>query len=457
MSGDADYASVSLLLHCDGADGSTTFVDNSPTPKTITVYGNAHIETDQSKFGGASAAFDGTGDYLTFAQTTDLSFDAGDMAIELWFRSTQTTAYATLLASYWGGGGFSIMLNGATAALTIYWSRWSEAAPFLSGAATTHTDGNWHHLAWTKQGEVHRLFLDGVQQATRTVATTFATGTNLWALGTDLVFGGRGYLGYLDDIRITKGVARYTANFTPPTEAFPNNVGPTAGDLALTAYPPYLPGQIEAVMFGLQAFGLQAAPILAPTTDLALGAYPVLLDNALAPAAVLVTAPALAALGAYPVLLDGVLLPAAIELRHLLLTPWVMPMTSPVYPPAVEVTLLPPPPGVSIRGLWSPGDALFGWSFNSGTDTISFPLASLFELTAAQADPVTGDWRAVLLALVNSLWDAYIELDTPPQAMVLEYNPGYVMTVGPMINTVRAEYGATTYLTFPDKFIADEP
>ena len=184
-------------------------------------------------------------------------------------------------------------------------------------------------------------------------------------------------------------------------------------------------------MFGLQAFGLQSAPILAPTTGLALAAY--------------------------PLLLDGVLLPAAIDFRHLALTPWVMPMTSPVYPPAVEVTLLPPPPGVSIRGLWSPADVLFGWGFNSGTDTISFPLASLFELTAAQADPVTGDWRAILLALVNSLWDAYIELDTPPQAMVLEYNPGYMMTVGPMVNTVRAEYNATTYLTFPDKFIADEP
>lgn len=159
----------------------------------------------------------------------------------------------------------------------------------------------------------------------------------------------------------------------------------------------------------------------------------------------------------YAPLIDALAIPSAIEFRHLPLIPWIMPMTSPVYPPGVTATLTNPTPGVSIRGLWSPADVLFGWSYDSGTDTISFPLASLFELTAAQADPATGDWRAILLAMSNTLWDAYIELDTAPQAMVLEYNPGYMMTAGPMVNTVKAEYTATVYLTFPEKFIADEP
>ena len=100
---------------------------------------------------------------------------------------------------------------------------------------------------------------------------------------------------------------------------------------------------------------------------------------------------------------------------------------------------------------------IFGWTYDSGTDTISIPLSSLFELTAGQADPATGDWRAIVLALLNTMWDAYIELDDPPRAIQLSYSPGYVMTGGALANTVKTEYSATTYLTFPEKYLADEP
>ena len=149
---------------------------------------------------------------------------------------------------------------------------------------------------------------------------------------------------------------------------------------------------------------------------------------------------------------------AAIEFRHARPVPWVMPMTSPVTPPAASgIALAPQVPTVSIRGLWAPPDMIFGWTYDSGTDTISIPLSSLFELTAGQADPVTGDWRAVVLALCNTMWDAYIELDDPPDAIQLSYSPGYVMNAGAMANTVKTEYTAVTYLTFPEKYLADEP
>lgn len=62
-----------------------------------------------------------------------------------------------------------------------------------------------------------------------------------------------------------------------------------------------------------------------------------------------------------------------------------------------------------------------------------------------------------MLALINSMWDAYVELDAPPKAVVMDYNPGYMMTVGPFVGAVKSEYVATTYLTFPEKFIAGEP
>ena len=150
-------------------------------------------------------------------------------------------------------------------------------------------------------------------------------------------------------------------------------------------------------------------------------------------------------------------IPVSIEFCHTPFTPWVMPMTSPVYPPAASSTLASQVPTVSIRGLWAPSDMVFGWAYDSGTDTISIPLSSLFELTAGQADPSTGDWRAVVLALLNTMWDAYIELDDSPQAIQLSYSPGNVMQSGPLAGTVRTEYTATTYLTFPEKTLADEP
>ncbi len=421
MAGDLYYDNVSLLLHCDGTDGSTTFTDHSPSPKTVTAYGNAHVETDQSKFGGASAYFDGTNDGLMLA---DLALGTDAFTIEMWVKTSSSVQYAQLIGNE---PGFTLMVNHESSTSGNF-ALYVPGGLLLTSVSGDWNDGAWHHIALVRLVNTFTLYTDGNANGTGTY-TGSLSGSNLW-LGRNNVYTPRNLVGYLDDIRITKGVARYTANFTPPTEAFAN-YGSNFAYFAFAALAPYLPGQIEPVLFGLQAFGLACAPILAPPTSLALAAY--------------------------PVELDGFLLPAAIEFRHLPLIPWIMPMTSPVYPPGVTATLTNPTPGVSIRGLWSPADVLFGWSYDSGTDTISFPLASLFELTAAQADPATGDWRAILLAMSNTLWDAYIELDTAPQAMVLEYNPGYMMTAGPMVNTVKAEYTATVYLTFPEKFIADEP
>ncbi len=425
MAGDLYYYNVSLLLHCDGTDGSTTFTDNSPTPKTVTAYGNAHIETDQSKFGGASGAFDGTGDYLVVANNGSHNFGTGDFTIEAWVRLADAAAYRFLLGSL-TNGYMMVAFNYTSNAINVGVGNVGWKANFSGHSISANT---WAHVALTRSSGSHRCFVNGTQ-----VGTTVSDTTNYsfpaagMTVGTQT--GGSQFSGYIDELRITKGVARYTANFTPPTEAFANYASDRAY-LALTAYPPYLPGQIEAVMFDLQAFGLQSAPILAPTTDLALAAF--------------------------PVELDGILLPSAIEFRHAPLTPWVMPMTSPVYPPATTLTLDVPVPGVNIHGLWSPEAMLFGWEYDSGTDTISIPLATLFELTASQANATTGDWRAVVLALVNSMWDSYVELDSPPRAMVLEYYPGYMMNVGPFTGHVKVDYQATTYLNFPDKTLADEP
>jgi hypothetical protein len=82
---DPNFADVSLLLHGDGANGSTTIIDSSPTPKTVTAFGNAQISTAQSKFGGASIALDGTGDYASTGNSSDLLMGSAVFTIECWF------------------------------------------------------------------------------------------------------------------------------------------------------------------------------------------------------------------------------------------------------------------------------------------------------------------------------------------------------------------------------------
>lgn len=209
--GDPDYASVSLLLHCDGTDGSTTFTDHSPTPKTVTAYGNAHIETDQSKFGGTSAYFDGANDGLMLA---DLALGTDAFTIEMWVKTSSSVQYAQLIGNE---PGFTLMVNHESSTSGNF-ALYVSGGLLLTSVSGDWNDGAWHHIALVRLVNTFTLYTDGNANGTGTY-TGSLSGSNLW-LGRNNVYTPRNLVGYLDDIRITKGVARYTANFTPPTEAF---------------------------------------------------------------------------------------------------------------------------------------------------------------------------------------------------------------------------------------------
>jgi hypothetical protein len=209
---DPYWSDVSLLLHMDGSNGSTTFTDSSGTPKTITVNGNAQISTAQSKFGGASGYFDGTGDYLEVAS---LSLDLQDFTIECWVRLGAITDCAIFnQGNSDSTGSFCLAVNSANGRLYLY----ADSNSRFSSTASLST-GTWSHVALTRQGTDYKLFIDGALDGSYTGTHNHSNTPFKIANG----FGGIAQLnGYLDDLRITKGVARYTANFTPPTAAFPN-------------------------------------------------------------------------------------------------------------------------------------------------------------------------------------------------------------------------------------------
>ena len=89
---DEEFGNVSLLLHGDGTNGSTTIVDSSSSTKAVTAFGDAQISTAQSKFGGASIAFDGNGDYLTIPPSAKFEFGTDPFTVEFWIYPTTSTA-----------------------------------------------------------------------------------------------------------------------------------------------------------------------------------------------------------------------------------------------------------------------------------------------------------------------------------------------------------------------------
>lgn len=237
MAGDALYNNVSLLLHCDGSNGSTTFTDNSPTPKTVTANGNAQISTAQSMFGGASALFDGAGDYLSIAYSSALSLISGDFAVETWIYLTTLTAGSQTIFDKDGVSGasypqyvLSITSGGKLAAFLGNGNGTSPTGTTYTGT-TTVTLNAWHHVALVKTGSTCKGFLDGGQEWSESAATMYE-GSKALLIGYSAGQPSTAYFnGYIDDLRITKGVARYTGTFTPPAAAFDDRLPQVSGNV----------------------------------------------------------------------------------------------------------------------------------------------------------------------------------------------------------------------------------
>lgn len=213
------YDNVSLLLHGDGINGSTTIIDSSLTPKTVTAAGNAKISTAQSKFGGSSILFDGNGDYLS---TSALGLVSTDFTIEFWIYLTAGgPANQVVCTSYKSPIQLNTFIIARTSTNVITFQD-----PFGAGSVTSSlTAGTWHHIACTyiSSSRAFKIFANGVGSPSSTGTAITAQWSSFFVGGSpgDNNIGTWWLNGYIDDLRITKGVARYTSNFTPPTAPFP--------------------------------------------------------------------------------------------------------------------------------------------------------------------------------------------------------------------------------------------
>jgi hypothetical protein len=213
---------TSLLLRGTNA----AIFDNSMKNDLETV-GNAQISTSVKKFGTGSMAFDGNGDYLVGPNNPLFNFRTGDFTIEWWmycqidWSSMPNTPGVVGQKAGDGAAGWQIYRNTEVDPTRVM-IRIGASGTIDFSSSTTPTTQQWEHWAVTRQSGTLRWFRNGTLTATHTGVTTDINDTSggLW-IGRSQTWGGY-FTGYLDDLRITNGVARYTANFTPPTAAFPN-------------------------------------------------------------------------------------------------------------------------------------------------------------------------------------------------------------------------------------------
>jgi len=217
--GDEYYNSCSLLLHFSGSNGSTTFTDNSPSQKTITANGTAQISTAQSKFGGSSAYFDGSGDYLTTTSNSSFAFGTGDYTIEAWvypttIRNGENLIYVTDVTegTSFGFNQTQVFIGARATALDLT-------------ATYTVVANVWTHLTATRQSGTVRIFANGNLISSGSVTRSCPQGPG--GIGDYPTANGNGVTGYIDEVRVTKGVARYTGSFVTQSAAFPDNLNVT--------------------------------------------------------------------------------------------------------------------------------------------------------------------------------------------------------------------------------------
>lgn len=219
VTGDPNFSSVSLLLHMDGTNGSTTFTDSSSNALTVTRSGDAQISTTQSKFGGASAYFDGTGDYLSSASSAGFAFGTGNFTCEAWIYPTAFGGtYNTIMATRGGSGtvtGFSwsAVSNGT---MIVYTNTFAYQGTVTSAISLN----TWTHIALVRSAGNLQVYINGVKNRASDVTFTNDLTDQTFTVGIVGTF--EPFTGYIDDLRITKGIARYTTDFTAPVAAFPD-------------------------------------------------------------------------------------------------------------------------------------------------------------------------------------------------------------------------------------------
>lgn len=238
---DQHLYNTTMLLHGNGTNGSTVITDSSPTAVGMTVTGGASVSTAQFKFGTGSLLFNGSTGYVS--RTAQQQMGAANFTIEGWVRPTAYPAAGKGAGIYshqsvlnyggWENLAHTLLLNSDGSLYYGMNSGNTSAARYGIGTAASVVPLNvWTHLAVVRNGTQITLYVNGVAKGNVTVNTVglnaFSVGAGIELIGwyQDGAVGAYPYTGYIDEFRVTKNVARYTADFTAPTTAFSDTSNP---------------------------------------------------------------------------------------------------------------------------------------------------------------------------------------------------------------------------------------
>jgi hypothetical protein len=247
----ADPYAWKCVLACP-LSGSNIDVSNQinagSTTKVMTTEGNAYASGNTNQFYGGSFEFDGTGDGITTPDNTDFEFGSGEFTIECWVKQDDTSGFDQFVGKYGGSGDgeYIVGKNGNTP--TFYWTdaggnNFMNATNFRAPSGVAGLLDAWYHMACVRKGDVFTMYINGVCENSTTDATTLVTTSNKLTVGVENDLSSSPFDGYLQDVRIYKGVAKYsgttigTQYFFPPSkrpEFIPDTPSGVSGSSKLT-------------------------------------------------------------------------------------------------------------------------------------------------------------------------------------------------------------------------------
>ena len=217
-------ANTTLLLHMDG--------DESDSNHTVTFNGDADLSAT-SKWDG-SLYFDGSGDYLSIPDSDNFDFGSDDFTIDAWVYPIQAAAdHHDGIVGKWGDGSgsagnksFDLVITSGGTNVRFQASDDGAANSVVLDSTTALSLNNWHHIGVVRDSNTWMLFIDGILEDTETSSISIFdnqeslfVGTQAYSLATDFLNG------HIDELRISKGVARWTSDFTPDTTPYSSTSG----------------------------------------------------------------------------------------------------------------------------------------------------------------------------------------------------------------------------------------
>jgi hypothetical protein len=220
VDGDPYFSSVSLLLHFDGTNGSSAFTDSSGNNFSVSSLGGATISTAESRFGGSALLLDADNKGVQVPAGSAFAFGTGDFTVEAWVRRTSSASGFVYTQAASGVNYF--VLQAQSNGVVRFIGTSSGGGTGIDGPSGTIAALNsWSHIAAVRKDGIVTVYCDGVGGTPAANNTNFSDQTYAPTVGRYTHAGAtEPFRGYIDEFRVSKGVARYTAGFTPPAAPF---------------------------------------------------------------------------------------------------------------------------------------------------------------------------------------------------------------------------------------------